>query len=194
MNKRAFSLLEVIIVMAIISLLATLLAPGFSAARQRAKDVVCMSNIKQLGLAVELYRADYEEYPMSGPLLDSYLGNAKLVDPQLGSIVWNFSAYVNNSMMMRPEVVKEGEWDRAAAFFDCRAKRGPDYPLVLDVNHLPRILRIDDELPGFVLLYRVSGATNRVSKSRFAAIQQFNFVGYPKLDLPCDPRLTFSNL
>ncbi len=59
--RRAFTLIELIVVIAIISILAAILFPVFAQARDKARGAACMSNMKQIGLAVQQYVQDYDE-------------------------------------------------------------------------------------------------------------------------------------
>lgn len=61
MRKGAFTLVELLVVIAIIAILAAILFPVFSQARAKARQAQCMSNMRQLGLAVTLYLNDYDE-------------------------------------------------------------------------------------------------------------------------------------
>lgn len=63
-RKRAFTLVEILVVIAIVSLLAALVLSVFSRARNSARTTTCASNLKQIGLAFRLYTEDYRgRYP-----------------------------------------------------------------------------------------------------------------------------------
>lgn len=69
--KSAFTLIELLVVIAIIAVLAAILFPVFAQAREQGRKAVCISNQKQIALAVRLYTQDYDEgYPNTG---DPYL-------------------------------------------------------------------------------------------------------------------------
>jgi prepilin-type N-terminal cleavage/methylation domain-containing protein len=61
MQRRAFTLIELLVVIAIIAILAAILFPVFAQAKEAAKQAVCISNQKQLGLAFHLYLNDNDD-------------------------------------------------------------------------------------------------------------------------------------
>src|SRR5690606_25769067 len=64
--RRAFTLIELLVVIAIIALLAAILFPVFARARENARRTSCTSNMKQMGLGVQMYVQDNDgRYPMS---------------------------------------------------------------------------------------------------------------------------------
>jgi prepilin-type processing-associated H-X9-DG protein len=57
---KAFTLVELLVILAIISLLAAITFPVFSSAKAAAHRTVCLSNIRQIGMAVSMYTDDYD--------------------------------------------------------------------------------------------------------------------------------------
>jgi prepilin-type N-terminal cleavage/methylation domain-containing protein/prepilin-type processing-associated H-X9-DG protein len=65
-QSKGFTLIELLVVIAIIAILSAILFPVFAAAREKARQVTCNSNLKQLGVAFFGYIQDYDEtYPPS---------------------------------------------------------------------------------------------------------------------------------
>src|SRR5713101_6929093 len=60
-RKNGFTLIELLVVIAIIAILAAILFPVFAQAREKARQSTCLSNMKQMGLAFNMYAQDYDE-------------------------------------------------------------------------------------------------------------------------------------
>jgi len=61
-NRQGFTLIELLVVIAIIAILAAILFPVFARAREKARQITCISNEKQLGLAFLQYFQDYDDH------------------------------------------------------------------------------------------------------------------------------------
>src|SRR5579862_2989762 len=76
--KRAFTLIELLVVIAIIAILAAILFPVFAQAKLSAKQIVCLSNMKQIGLASMMYLADNDDSWFAAAHWDPQAGYAPM--------------------------------------------------------------------------------------------------------------------
>jgi prepilin-type N-terminal cleavage/methylation domain-containing protein/prepilin-type processing-associated H-X9-DG protein len=61
-RHQGFTLIEMLVVIAIIAILAAILFPVFAQAREKARAISCLSNTKQIGMALMMYCEDYDEH------------------------------------------------------------------------------------------------------------------------------------
>lgn len=93
-TRRGFTLIELLVVIAIIAILAAILFPVFAQAREKARAISCLSNIKQLGLALNMYNQDYDEtFPLNH--IEGYWADAN-------DIGWAYATqpYIKNVQML----------------------------------------------------------------------------------------------
>lgn len=103
MVRRGFTLVELLVVVAIVAILAALLLPVFARARETARKVVCASNLRQIGFAFAMYCGDYDDlYPNNG---DPYLWMGRrwrwLLQPYLAQAMQRDPADPNNPLRSR---------------------------------------------------------------------------------------------
>jgi prepilin-type N-terminal cleavage/methylation domain-containing protein/prepilin-type processing-associated H-X9-DG protein len=62
-RRRGFTLIELLVVISIIAILAAMLFPVFARARESARKIQCLSNVKNIAMAFQLYFTDFDRYP-----------------------------------------------------------------------------------------------------------------------------------
>ena len=125
-NTTAFTLIELLVVIAIIAILAAILFPVFAQAREQARKTSCLSNTKQIGLAVLMYTQDYDEqFPLATDSQTATDPNhfftwQDLVQPYMKSynlVLCPDSLHHNpDPLSFEPETLNYGVFPRAAAF------------------------------------------------------------------------------
>ena len=102
-RRQGFTLIELLVVIAIIAILAAILFPVFAQARDKARGIACISNMKQASLAIVMYQQDYDE---SIPLGNQeYVGEVYNYDM---SWIKSVQPYVKNLQMF---VCPNGAYD-----------------------------------------------------------------------------------
>jgi len=85
--RSGFTLIELLVVIAIIAILAAILFPVFAQAREKARAISCLSNLKQISLSWNMYLQDYDEQMVPhanqnpGDPVDNFYTWVKLLDP-----------------------------------------------------------------------------------------------------------------
>jgi prepilin-type N-terminal cleavage/methylation domain-containing protein len=139
-TPRAFTLVELLIVLAVIAALAALLLPVLTAARRASARPVCTSNLRQLGMAVRMYMQDYSEARPDRlhVLVPAYVSDKRLLqcpDDDTG----NYAFLVGDLIVDPPETTPiptsynyfrwgDRQWSALEAL-------GPKAGFIVDYNH-----------------------------------------------------------
>ncbi len=67
LRRSEFSLIELLVVIAILGILASLLLPALKGAKDMAEKILCTGNLKQIGLATNMYALDFKGYTPGDP-------------------------------------------------------------------------------------------------------------------------------
>ncbi len=109
-GRLGFTLVELLTVIAIIALLAAILFPVFASARAKGRDATCLSNLHQIGLALQAYGTDWgERFPLANnrPSTDG--------PPGLPTVL---GTYVRNSRIFRCPSDFDGYWQAEGTSYD----------------------------------------------------------------------------
>jgi prepilin-type N-terminal cleavage/methylation domain-containing protein len=87
---KAFTLIELLVVIAIIAILAAMLLPALSRAKVTALRISCLSNLRQLGIAWQMYSTDHNQLVSNYPYISSGV-------PNPDSWFWGYASYPHNA-------------------------------------------------------------------------------------------------
>jgi len=169
-TRRGFTLIELIVCIALILILVAILFPVFNRAKGRAKAIVCTSNLRQVYVAIKLYQQDNGEYPPNSFNWDGF----KPYYPLILECPVSAEQYPEYDYIAIWSAVGDKRSDEA--WEKCKEIRGGSLPLAVDDKHI-------DPQTGyaeFLVLLREDGSvdTRIVGKD-------------PYSNLACDTRGTF---
>jgi prepilin-type N-terminal cleavage/methylation domain-containing protein/prepilin-type processing-associated H-X9-DG protein len=160
-RRNAFTLIELLVVIAIIAILAAILFPVFAQARSKARQATCLSNEKQLGVAILMYSQDYDEtFPLANYTLnDDTSGNSNTtwlftVDPYVkSSMPQQVGQAGSRSVFVCPEFSKTGRTDRPSLSYTANRNIMGTLALNIPVElHLPSATLAKPQYPSQLVL------------------------------------------
>ena len=83
-KRGGFTLIELLVVVAVIAILAAILLPALGRAREMARRSVCLSNLRQIGTAMHMYAAEWDDMLPTESTIT--IATLRLLEPQMGNI------------------------------------------------------------------------------------------------------------
>ena len=114
-SRRGFTLIELLVLIAVIAILAAMLLPVLSRAKAQGLSTACKSNLRQLGIALNLYVDDFYQYP-------PYVGVGDAISGGTFQSAWEFSYF---DAGLSPYVERSSATLEMRAVFKCPAAKPP---------------------------------------------------------------------
>ena len=118
---KRFTLIELLVVIAIIAILASMLLPALGSARERAKSIKCVAQLKQYHTAVVLYAGDYDDFVTSG-----------------SGAHWDWPYFFAPYFGMPTSTPDGDSWEnynKATGLFVCPSRSGDDFNYALNIDY-----------------------------------------------------------
>lgn len=180
--RKGFSLVEILVVLFIVAIVAAIIFPVFSRAKDQAKNTVCVSNLRQVYAAMKLYESDNDGYPFS-------TGASSLSPAYLSTPLYCYNPFDKRMKADYYIYGRRTETDLLGAEYNaCREVRGNKFPVAADPFH-------GDIKSGyqtgsrFYLLIRETGNVERIPLKNFTDMMPGG-----TQQPPCDLRLFLVNL
>lgn len=117
-RDSGFTLIELLVVIAIISILAGLILPSLSRAREMGRRAVCLNNLRQIFLALDMYATDNGEYyPVAASVPSLHLND----DPRICDVL---ASYANSPGVFRCPSDREGYFEREGSSYEYNVSLG----------------------------------------------------------------------
>lgn len=150
---RAFSVIELLISIAIVAILVGLLLPALGVARETARTSLCAANLKQIGVAWQLYLEEHDQFPRHTSAPDWKYGGVVFVGADKRPVL-DIDRPINRYMDEVTEPLASGSITR---LFRCPSDRGI-FPRTGSVRHAPPSI-----LPGEATAFEHFGTSYRAN-------------------------------
>jgi prepilin-type N-terminal cleavage/methylation domain-containing protein/prepilin-type processing-associated H-X9-DG protein len=127
MKAKAFTLIELLVVIVIIGILAGLMMPALARAKGKAQNIVCVNNLKQLGIAVRLYSEDHESRMPAAEILPTDPINPEKPLPRICDVMGSYLGKVegvttNSAMVFKCPSDKLGRFTAQGSSYEWNAE------------------------------------------------------------------------
>lgn len=181
--KRAFTILEILVVIAIILVLLSLTFPAFTGAKGRAYETTCISNLKQVYSAAQMYMIDHDGPPPNSLLAEAWRPYLPLaIAHGCHAAAGNQDRYIAGDYALSfPSPTMDREMR------ECAERRGDEFPVAHDWWHLHTVFAASVGRKA-LLLVRSNGSAVSIPGKR---IQQFY---QDSRGFPCPDASAFVNM
>lgn len=112
-RQNAFTLIELLVVIAIIAILAGMLLPSLATAKKKARQIKCLNNMRQIGVALVLYELDHGRMPPKASQVPDFMNRKS-------------GAWRNNCLYAIAPYLQSGESQPSSKVYACPEAKKPD--------------------------------------------------------------------